>query len=809
MTSRPNTSISLNHCIQFMINYLKRTHTNPGVSNPLPGGRTLTSFSSTGASVFAQALRHCRGQNPILNNTISQIQLEIEGMHAWSQWALDNSSVTYGIRHTFAERNTLIASLEGLLATPPGTPVGTPVGTPAATPGTPGLGRTPGFLNTAAPAAAITNINRVPNVTNMRTGPRVNLAATFAAVGPSAPVDHLQEQQRIIDELLRINNITELMNNTEFLALDAVFRTEILRQWYLIPGHSEKSKSADELSRASKKIKLLKSDSLSSSSNRRINNTCNVKFSVAFEENSENRGFFGTDEGQKYKRIIHKLKRVCNRFVSKDGCNMESLDDKYVELATRCPNKQNQKIKIKPNETDDILINAYHLYTHFPKLFTRKLQHFIIQYLDTNGNVDRNLGIDAGGLGRDFAQKLAEKILTEKIFVPIEEGSETNQTYMFNSKLDISRFERGDGVTITRESIFEFAGALVSWLMINGIKCRFSFNKGIIAQMIYKPEELDLDDNIVLFLLDNPENESILIDAIKNPSKLEETLKYDGDSEDYGFKGQIKNLHAQFNKSTNAKLSVKAPDYRKFMGEYSKYRMFGYVNETDTTNENKIATAFYKGFIVGRRWLLNRNYTIQQLDILLSAKELDNIIVEELIKYVKLKSKIYITRVSEGELLKLGSESSSGKSNNTQLEKLRKYYKKVLNAFYKIFRQEIPYEPIKARLEATYFKPEDQEFIPADWNTFMSHLFHYWTGIKNYFIDKSTLTNEMEENNVYSITLTNQNTVVESHTCFYNIQVPITIKATADYTFDQQVYYLMCESMVLDKKINGSSFSMA
>ena len=95
------------------------------------------------------------------------------------------------------------------------------------------------------------------------------------------------------------------------------------------------------------------------------------------------------------------------------------------------------------------------------------------------------------------------------------------------------------------------------------------------------------------------------------------------------------------------------------MGEYSKYRMFGYVNETDTTNENKIATAFYKGFIVGRRWLLNRNYTIQQLDILLSAKELDNIIVEELIKYVKLKSKIYITRVSEGELLKLGSESSS------------------------------------------------------------------------------------------------------------------------------------------------------
>ena len=91
----------------------------------------------------------------------------------------------------------------------------------------------------------------------------------------------------------------------------------------------------------------------------------------------------------------------------------------------------------------------------------------------------------------------------------------------------------------------------------------------------------------------------------------------------------------------------------------------------------------------------------------------------------------------------------------------------------------------------------------------MAHLFHYWTGIKNYFIDKSSLTDDIEENSVYSITLTGQNTVVESHTCFYNIQVPLNIKPVAPFTFEQQIFYLMCESMVLDKKINGSSFSMA
>jgi len=787
-----------------MINYLNRTQARPSISNPLPGGRSLSSFSISGNSAFAEALRHCRGQNTVLNNAISQIQLEIQGMEAWSQWALDNSAVQYGTLHTVAERNALIASLEGLLATPPGTPVGTPA--------TPGIARTPGFLNTAAPAAptaARTNIHRAPNVTNMRNGPRVNLAATFAAVGQAQPQQNeLVAQQRIIDRFLLINNITDLTNDPTFMRLDPDFRNEILRQWYRVPGHAEKSRSADELSHASKRLKSLKSNSLSSNSNRRINETCNIKFSNAFDESSTvNRTFFASEEGKKYKKVINKLRRVCNRFVSKDGCNLESLDDKYVELATRCPNKQTHRVQIRQTETENILLNAYKAYVTYPKVYTRKLENFRVQYLDAHGNVDGNLGVDGGGLGRDYAQKLSEKLLTEKLFVPIEE-SDTNQTYMFNSKLDISKFTRTDGKPVTLESVFEFAGALVSWLMINGIKCRFAFNKGIIAQMIYKPEELDLDDYIVLFLLDNPENESVLIEGLKNPSKLEETLKYEGDDEDYGFKGQIKNLHAQF-KSRDSQLSVKAPNYRKFMGEYSKYRMLGYVDDAGTKDANKIATAFYKGFIVGRRWLLNRNYTVQQLDVLLSAKELDETVIEELIKYIKIKSKAFIRAISNGELVKLNSISSSEKPGNSETTKLRKYYKKVLNAFFKIFRQEIPYEPIKAKLEATYFKPEDQEFIPADWNTFMAHLFHYWTGIKNYFIDKSSLTDDIEENSVYSITLTGQNTVVESHTCFYNIQVPLNIKAISPFTFEQQIFYLMCESMVLDKKINGSSFSMA
>jgi hypothetical protein len=197
---------------------------------------------------------------------------------------------------------------------------------------------------------------------------------------------------------------------------------------------------------------------------------------------------------------------------------------------------------------------------------------------------------------------------------------------------------------------------------------------------------------------------------------------------------------------------------------------------------------------------------------MLSAKQLDNTVIEELIKYIKLKSKIYITQLTSyesSESPRLGSESSSIRSNDTQINKLRKYYKKVLNTFYKIFRQEIPYENIKNRLEVTYFKPEDAEFIPKDWNMFMAHLFHYWTGIKNYYVDKTKITDDYNENNVYNITITSKNTLVESHTCFYNIQVPINIKATQEYTFEEQVYYKICESMVLDKKLNGNSFSMA
>lgn len=46
MASRPNATISSDHCIQFMINYLNRTPTSPDIQNPLPDGRSLSAFSN-------------------------------------------------------------------------------------------------------------------------------------------------------------------------------------------------------------------------------------------------------------------------------------------------------------------------------------------------------------------------------------------------------------------------------------------------------------------------------------------------------------------------------------------------------------------------------------------------------------------------------------------------------------------------------------------------------------------------------------------------------------------------------------------
>jgi hypothetical protein len=111
--SRPSANTNINHCIQYMIRYLQRTQQNPNVRNPLGNG-SLRVFTS---NIFQSALTHCMNRNVILNQAIRAIRNEIANSHAWSQWALDNSSITYTTRHTPAERNALISELQELLET--------------------------------------------------------------------------------------------------------------------------------------------------------------------------------------------------------------------------------------------------------------------------------------------------------------------------------------------------------------------------------------------------------------------------------------------------------------------------------------------------------------------------------------------------------------------------------------------------------------------------------------------------------------------------------------------------------------------
>jgi len=601
----------------------------------------------------------------------------------------------------------------------------------------------------------------------------------------------------LIEALILIDNITTLnyyIDNT-LKTTDDYERSTIIRIWYDIHDDiSEESNPLDSKTLSNKKLVKLKSSPIKS--NNEIDPYCYNKFNVKFEDDT-NKEFFETNAGKKYKRIINKLKRVCTRFVNKEGCSLVSLDNKYKELIKKCPNRKIVQFNITEEHNENILLAVYSAYIDNPKIFLRRLNDFNINYIkkdefkektivkndndnDTEISHDNNAAIDAGGPSRQFAQNLAEQLLIRKIFIPVDEFSETNKTYKFNFNFNLNEFNTfavsiGKNGKLKLDKFYKFIGSLVAWLMINGIKCRFEFNKGILAHMLYKPSDLDLDDYIVLYLLDNPSNEQDLMKAVADPSKLDESMFYDGDNTDYGHRGYISNLVEQIRKKP---AQVTTDNYREFMGKYCKYKMMGYSQN----NIHIIVKKFYEGFFIGRRWLTNRDYTIQQLNVLLFAKELDKYIIDELISFIQ--------------------KNSDAKLESLQTPHEKRYYQNILKAFYKIFRKEIPYKKIYNRLTEVF--PEDTNLIPDKWEDFMSSLFHYWTGIKNYYVDKTN-------NNyvTYNITLAGNNAqLVESHTCAYNLSVPRNI-TSKNYDFNEELYFILCKSILLDKKINGAMFTMA
>ena len=122
MASRPSVAnINVHICVQYMINYLRRTPEQPNISNPLSRG-SLSVFTGTpSTNIFQLALRNCYNTSPVVNTAVNAIKNEIDGREAWTAWALAQPAqppTQYTVRHTDAERNQLIASLEQLLTIP-------------------------------------------------------------------------------------------------------------------------------------------------------------------------------------------------------------------------------------------------------------------------------------------------------------------------------------------------------------------------------------------------------------------------------------------------------------------------------------------------------------------------------------------------------------------------------------------------------------------------------------------------------------------------------------------------------------------
>ena len=455
--NRPNASTSINHCIQYMINYLNRTQANPNIRNPLSNRGTLSAFNLDRDNTFTLALRHCRGRNDILDRAINAIKNEIAHRVPLTQWALTNGLFYETFIHTEEqrnhieeERNQIIASLQGLL-TQQETPAPTDTPAPTGTPGTPGRtfasirSQSVNTLYGLYPGES----RRLLSISNLATLEADDMYSRQTTFGKTQII---QVWNNDYYKLMRAENMETLRTNQVYLELSSDDRTALEREWSSsfmrqpdpqltplnvttrsrnlaaafnqvnnIPQPDRKSLSKTYSDVHSKKQRTVHSSnsiaSLNSSvseTTRNIHELCATKF----KDIDIKQPFYAkTAVGRPIKSMINKYRKICHTIINPTNCYKKDVDRILVKLQTKYlkPRLDSQdeinKILIRNATINNEFIHLFKIYIEYKNknpsenIFDYSIETFYIIYLGQQG-------IDAGGLQRQFFTNVATQLFT-------------------------------------------------------------------------------------------------------------------------------------------------------------------------------------------------------------------------------------------------------------------------------------------------------------------------------------------------------------------------------------------------------------
>jgi hypothetical protein len=424
--------------------------------------------------------------------------------------------------------------------------------------------------------------------------------------------------------------------------------------------------------------------------------------------NPSNRAFYDSPAGTNLRRFINKLKKSCTKVVNKDRCTEVNLSRLSGELLRKYRQPTHSRMyRLQKRANIPELVTLFRYYNRYPNIFKSSLAADITVAIPPS--------IDAGGPRRDFMQKAIKQLVSKKLLISINEYA-NQDVYNFNWNIDIRAIFNIPNTDENKRAIFKFIGSFIAFALINKIPLPYHLNRGILANLLYKPEEITDEEYALFYMLDDASSGSTIVQyQLKDPTTNIEAGGFEFNDDEHKLDPTIPEGSSQNNVTT--------ANYRKYLTLYSKYRLI------QEKNSDLALRAFKEGFFISRQTLRKkegRDITISMLDGLITSTELTN----EAIDIIEAKIRQFSRYTGPRE--------------------------QIARWFIQILRGTPPY-PTAFATEHSIRTGNDK--VPKNHKEFIAILMQWWTGIIGF-------------NNNFAYNLNIGTELLSAHTCSYTLDIP-------------------------------------
>ena len=655
----------------------------------------------------------------------------------------------------------------------------------------------------------------------------------------------LNKGDKRIAYFMHFPTINALKSDDRFNSIPFKTREHILNMWY--NKHNITTSKRDKLSNTysdnkSKKSRTLltssaslslKENSQESESKKIIYDLCKSQF-----KNIDTTHKFYDTIGRPIKKLINKYRKICHTIVNPKSCFKKNMN---IMSKIRVRFLKKRELPTITISTEPEILELYKLYNsklnaiNQENILKYSLDSFFIKYAGQPG-------IDAGGLSRNFALKVAEQLFTLGNPLPVKKSTQNNSNsnsseysnkpqhgifveiekksniFILNDKVDLEIFRSVDS-TINKEKVFTFAGAVYAWLMANGIKCQHRLSKAILLNLLYKDlpdkpadSEISNDDYGMIMLLESPTLGNSFVELLKyadNPNNRISTTELPKISEflyvDYNFNELDENgiitlkpklkppapLNLKGFLPTEVSYKNAKETYEKAMEQYDKDNLVTFANFREYigllgrhrlvshNGDRSLIDAFTGGFYITKRWLKNRDVTIPFLDFLTFGIDISPEIIEIILDEVKTNS---TTKTDNGrKILTWFSNILRGVQidDKKYLELLDKAKENTKDAI--------------AAGELT--KTQYDLNTPNTYNEFLPKLLKYWGGTANYYKDPKY---------PYKIAFQNEGNKILIHSCFFTLDIPTINRDGTPFIKDADDLFIQ---LIMNIILTGNAFN--